>query len=283
LQREGEKDNPPHVFAISLRVTNSTYTGAVALTGIYVGSAVVLAACSAAAGYAYLAPACGAFLPLVSRGRTKGVALTFDDGPTPPGTERVLEILAHYRVPAAFFVIGANAARWPDLVRRMHTEGHLICNHTYDHVPTGALRPPSFWRGQLARTDAVVESIIGRRPAFFRPPLGHKSPWMARPIRERGLVTVAWSRRGLDGIATTPERITRRLVPHARDGDILLLHDGREPSSSRDPTPTIEALPKVIEGIRARGLSFVRLDALLGREGYLAAATPTGETATSSA
>lgn len=249
---------------------------------IQIGSSLALAALATGA-YAYLAPSCRLFLPLIARAHTRGVALTFDDGPTPAGTPHILDILARERVPAAFFVIGANAARWPDLVRRIHAEGHLVCNHTFDHIPTGALRPPSFWRDQLQRTDEAIGSIIGLRPAFFRPPLGHKSPWMARPIRERGLTTIAWSRRALDGIATSETSITQRLVPRARDGDILLLHDGREPRSDRDPTPTIRALPGVIEGIRARGLSFVRLDRLLARDGYLTAATPTRETATSSA
>jgi peptidoglycan/xylan/chitin deacetylase (PgdA/CDA1 family) len=245
-----------------------------------IGSVLALSAVGVCA-YAYLAPASGVFLPSISRGRGAGVALTFDDGPTPGGTGAVLDVLARQGVSAAFFVIGGNAARWPDLVRRMHAEGHIVCNHTYDHLPLGALRPPGFWREQLRRTDEVIGSIIGERPAFFRPPLGHKSVWMRGEVRRSGKVTVSWSRRGLDGVATTADRIVGRIVPRARAGDIVLLHDGRESWSRRDPGPTVAALPRVIGGLRGRGLAFERLDRLLGLEPYLAAATRAGATGSS--
>ena len=247
---------------------------------VQLGSVLALGAAGLCA-YAYIAPACGLFLPSLSRGRGPGVALTFDDGPTPGGTERVLDVLARERVAAAFFVIGANAARWPGLLRRMHDEGHAVCNHTYDHRPLGAWRGPAYWRDQLRRTDDAIESAIGVRPAFFRPPLGHKTAWMRGAVAEGGKVTVSWSRRGLDGVATSADRIVGRIVPRARAGDIVLLHDGREPWSARDPGPTVAALPRVIEGVRARGLEFERLDRSLGLSPYLAAATRTGETGTS--
>lgn len=236
--------------------------------------------------HSYISPASRAFLPLISRGDRSSptVTLTFDDGPRLEGTPQILDILARNRVQAAFFVIGANAARYPDLVRRMDAEGHLICNHTYDHLPLGALRPGRFWREQLKKCDDTIEAIIGRRPAFFRPPLGHKSPRLRRPLRESGHLTVCWSCRGWDGMATTKDKILARMAERARGGDILLLHDGREPWSDRDPAPTVTALEPLIRRIRERGLEFVRLDRMIGHPAYFgtpleaeAALAPMGE------
>jgi peptidoglycan/xylan/chitin deacetylase (PgdA/CDA1 family) len=224
-----------------------------------------------AGSYGYFVPSCRMYLPVISHGRgsSGAVALTFDDGPTPIGTGPILDVLARLRVPAAFFVIGENASRYPDLVRRMDAEGHVVCNHTYDHLKLGALRSASFWREQLLRTDDAIEKIIGKRPALFRPPFGHKSPRMRQPLRESGHLTVGWSRRGLDGVPTTPEKIVKRLAPRAAPGDILLLHDGRERWSRRDPAPTIAALQPLISGVRAKGLRFERLDRLINCEAYL--------------
>ena len=214
------------------------------------------------------------FLPVVNRAGAgnRAVALTFDDGPTPGGTDRVLDVLREHRVPAAFFVIGSNVCRFPDLVRRMHDEGHLIGNHTFDHRPLCALRPPSHWRQQLTSTDDAVESAIGLRPALFRAPWGHKSPWMRTPLRECGKTPIGWTRRAFDGVAVSAESVVRRLGS-AGPGEVLLLHDGRPARSKRDPAPTVDALPRVIEAIQASGLTIERLDRMLGLEPYLAART----------
>ncbi len=237
---------------------------------VAVGAAALGVAAAGACAYAYVAPNCRVFLPVVSHGdRASGaVALTFDDGPRVEGTTQILDVLKREGVSAAFFVIGANSEKYPELIRRMDAEGHLVCNHTYDHRPMGALKTRRFWRDQLKRTDAVISSIIGRRPAMFRAPLGHKCAGMRGPVREGGYTPVGWSRRGFDGVATTPEKIVARLAEKAVSGDILVMHDGREPWSSRDPAPTVAALPRVIARLRERGLGFARLDALLGIEGY---------------
>jgi peptidoglycan/xylan/chitin deacetylase (PgdA/CDA1 family) len=231
--------------------------------------------CAASLAYAYLAPRSRAFLPMVGRadGSRPAVALTFDDGPRPEGTGPILDLLAEHRVPAAFFVIGANAREHPDLVRQMHEQGHLVCNHTYDHRRFGALRSRRFWRNQLERTDEAIADAIGLTPALFRPPWGHKSPWMRAPLRELGKTPVGWSRRAFDGLPIRPGSIVRRMAPWTRAGDILVLHDGCEPLSSRDPAATVAALGPLIKAIRAKGLEFVRLDELLGINPYLATRT----------
>ena len=193
------------------------------------------------------------------------VALTFDDGPHPEATDAILGILRQYDVPAAFFVVGSNVIRWPDVLRRIDAAGHTIGNHTFDHAYHGIIRGPRYWREQVAKTDEAIEQTIGRRTTLFRPPMGFKSLPIKWAVKRHGHRVVTWSRRARDGVRTTSERIIDR-VSDAAAGDIILLHDGVAPGKHRDPTPTVEALPRVIETLRERGLSFVSLEGFDARD-----------------
>lgn len=198
------------------------------------------------------------------------VALTFDDGPDESVTPQILEILRRENVPAAFFVIGSNARKNQALLSRIHADGHVIGNHSFTHSHLGSLRWSRYWDDEFARTDALITSAIGRRPAFFRPPMGLRNPRMMKSARSRGYTTITWSCRGLDGVRTTAKRILARLERSIRSGSIIVLHDGTDPFGHRDPQSTLEALPLLIKNIRAQGLEFVRLDELIGVEPYLA-------------
>ena len=197
------------------------------------------------------------------------VALSFDDGPSAMVTPQILQILAEFNVPAAFFVVGTKAQAHPDLVRQAYAQGHLIGNHTFDHAGGAILRGAGYWRAQLRRNDEVVQALIGQRPGLFRPPYGFKTWPVMRAVRANGQTLVSWSRRGMDGVATTPQRILQRLVPQAGAGDILNLHDSVEPGQGHPPNATVAALPKLITGLRQRGLQIVRLDQLLGIAAYV--------------
>ena len=208
--------------------------------------------------------------PVVAHGRREGpprVALTFDDGPWPGATDRVLDILGELELKAAFFVIGRYVEQHPQLVHRMHEEGHLIGNHTYDHLGLSFLRGRKFWHDQLDRTDAAIERVTGARPRLYRPPLGMKT-WISARAAAQHHTTVTWSRSAKDGLATTSDRILSRLLPRSRPGDILLLHDGVSPQSDRDPSVTVAALPTLIRGLRTRGLEPARLDEMTGLAPY---------------
>ena len=89
------------------------------------------------------------------------VSLTFDDGPTPGSTERVLDLLAKLNTPATFFVIGQNAEQWPQLLRRMDAEGHIVAGHTFDHRHFGLFRGWGYWQRQVERSNRLIEEIIG--------------------------------------------------------------------------------------------------------------------------
>ena len=208
--------------------------------------------------------------PIVHRGpRTRpNVALTFDDGPHPEATPAILDALAEHGVRAAFFVIGVHAERWPRLVRRMVDEGHVVGNHSYDHHRWGSMWGVRYWRDQIGRTQELVARLTGRRPAYFRPPMGFKSLNVSWVLRSAGLTQVTYSLRGFDGFPTTPERILERLLPKATAGDIIALHDGRDPYIDRPRLATRDAVRPLIQGLRERGLEIVRLDRLIGVEAW---------------
>jgi len=198
------------------------------------------------------------------------VSLTFDDGPTPGCTDRVLDLLAELKVPATFFVIGRNAEKSPELVRRMYDEGHLVANHTLDHTHSGIFRGWRYWRKQLSCTDDIIARLIGRRPAVFRPSMGFTTWPIHHAARSGGHALVNWSLRARDGISNSEKDILRRLLEPAAAGDILMLHDGIDPQLRQpaDRTGTISVLRPLIEGLRARRLTPVRLDELLGIAPY---------------
>jgi len=191
------------------------------------------------------------------------IALTFDDGPTPASTPQVLDILRQLAVPAAFFVIGRSAAASPDLLQRIVAEGHLLENHSTTHAHLGMFRGPRFWKREIDETTQVIEHSTGVTPRYFRPPVGMKNFFTLRAARRANLQTVTWSCRGMDGLPTTSQRIVDRVATRAKAGDIIALHDGVEPGSSRDPQVTVDALKPLILKLRERGLQFVRLDELL--------------------
>ncbi len=191
------------------------------------------------------------------------VALTFDDGPWPGSTDLILDVLDRERVRASFFVIGRYAAEQPGLIRRIHEQGHLIGNHTFDHSRLGMFRGPRYWEDQIRKTADTVTALTGERPRWFRPPMGFKSPIVMRAARALDHAVVTWTRRAYDGVRTDPGAIIRNLRP-AQAGEILLLHDGRDPASRREMGPTAAALQQVIADLRRAGLGIVRIDDLLG-------------------
>jgi len=196
------------------------------------------------------------------------IALSFDDGPTPGASDRVLDLLGELGVKASFFVIGQNVVRAPRLLERMDAEGHLIGNHSFDHSHWAMWRGRDYWQEQVDKTDEAIEEIIGKKPAMFRPPVGIKTWYTIGAARRRGQQVVAWSVRGFDGVATTSQRIVNRVLPRCSAGDIVSLHDGIEPNAPRDPTPTLEAIKPLVIGLRQRGLTPVRLDELTGLQAY---------------
>ena len=202
--------------------------------------------------------------------RRPRVALTFDDGPTPQSTPAVLDALERVNAPATFFVVGRNVREHPHLLARIHARGHLIANHSFTHPRQGLWGLRTFWRKQLDACDDAIFDLIGRRPTFFRPPMGLKHWHMLKEVTWSGQTCVTWTRRARD---TNPRRaraakITKRLTKNVRDGDILLLHDGHEPGHPGTRQATADAVLPLVNQLRDRGFDLVRLDELLDQPGY---------------
>jgi peptidoglycan/xylan/chitin deacetylase (PgdA/CDA1 family) len=237
----------------------------------WIGTGVAAGAVVGGCTWAAVSPRNGFWGPVIWHGPRDGskrVALTFDDGPTAPYTGEILDQLGALKVPATFFAIGRNIARDGELIGRAHAEGHLIGNHSQDHWHYGVTRREKYWTRQIVDTADAIERRIGRRPAMFRPPMGVKTWHTARAAAATGHATVTWTRRGLDGVSTTTQKIVHRLTANTVGGDILLLHDGIEPKGRTTPAVTVTTIRPVVEGLRARGLELVRLDELLGIPGY---------------
>ena len=202
---------------------------------------------------------------VVSRGPAGSarVALTFDDGPNPVTTRRVLEVLAPTRHRATFFVLGEKARRHPDVVREIHAGGHTLGIHGDFHDRLHSFRMPRTVRDEIVRAADAVEAATGARPRFFRPPLGHTSVTTIRGVRLAGVTLIGWSSRGFDGIRgrsleAVVERVSRTLI----DGAIVMLHDAAE-HDDFEPA-SVRALPQLVALLEERGLTSVGLDALLG-------------------
>ena len=194
------------------------------------------------------------------------VGLTFDDGPHAQDTPAILDILDASRVRATFFFVGERARRHPDLVRRAARAGHEIGVHSDTHPWWFSLASPARVRREVERATDTLRALSGRQPAHFRPPIGHKSLFLKQELEARGLTLVTWSSRGLDTIGRSPEAIQERVLATAGPGGIVLLHEGTW--RARDGTsPTVTALPGLIQALRARGLEPVSLEDLRrGRE-----------------
>lgn len=187
------------------------------------------------------------------------VALTFDDGPSVPYTAEVLDVLRERHVKATFFLCGANALRYPGLVRRIQAEGHVIGNHTYSH-PYLYLERESRIADEIDRTQDVLERISGRRPTLFRPPFGVRWFTLWPLLRARRMTMVLWSVRGYDG-ALDARGIERATLEKLQPGAIILLHDGFETHAPEqvDRSATVRALPAIIEGARKAGYTFAQI------------------------
>jgi peptidoglycan-N-acetylglucosamine deacetylase len=201
-------------------------------------------------------------LRLPEEARRRGeVALTFDDGPDPEVTPRVLELLEAHGASASFFLIGRRAARHPALARELVRRGHSAENHTDRHLKAFAALPFGAMRREVAAGQRAIADASGEAPRFFRPPVGLRSPLLDPVLAGIGLAQVAWTRRGFDTVRREPAAIARRLGRGLAAGDILLLHDGnvaRMRDDGRTPV-VLEALPVLLRQIAASGLRAVSL------------------------
>ena len=185
------------------------------------------------------------------------IALTFDDGPNPYFTPLILDILNKYNVKATFFCIGRQVAAYPALVKQEYMAGHIIGNHTWSH-PDLALLSPANVNLQLVSTSNAIQEAIGVQPIYFRPPYGVMSVPALTQAYHLGLTTVIWNDEARDWQLPGMNVIVERILGLARNGAIVLLHDG-----GGNRSQTVAALPYIIKGLRARGFQLVTIEQMM--------------------
>ncbi|MEM9317530.1 MAG: polysaccharide deacetylase family protein [Pseudomonadota bacterium] len=199
-------------------------------------------------------------VPLILTRATHGraeVALTFDDGPHPTLTPQLLDILAAYGARATFYVIGRNAARYPEILRRMAAEGHEIGNHTWSHPSLYGVSDGGVL-AEIDRTNDAVRAAVGFDPQSIRPPYGNMYPRQSHMVFDaRGMTTVLWSVDPLDWQRPGSGVVAGRIINGSHSGAVVLSHDIHG--------PTVRAMPAVLDGLRGRGYSMVQVSEIVDR------------------
>jgi peptidoglycan/xylan/chitin deacetylase (PgdA/CDA1 family)/Flp pilus assembly protein TadD len=191
------------------------------------------------------------------RGKARLVALTFDDGPNPLFTPRLLDILRMHKVRATFFMVGTQVLSWPDLARQVADEGHEIGNHSFSH-PNMKLLSPERVEHEVLRAKVVIEQATGRATRLFRPPGGRFSDQAVRAAAAVGHRTVLWTSNILESEVRDPHAIALRMARELAGGGIALMHNGRD--------ETVEVLPQLLARLKTMGVRFVTVSELLAGE-----------------
>ena len=192
------------------------------------------------------------------------IALTFDDGPDPEVTPRVLDILAEHGARATFFCIAGKAMRHPELCREIVQRGHAIENHSSSHPVTFAFHLLGGLRTEIVAAQAEIARLTSRAPRFFRPPAGFRSPLLDPVLHDLGLKLVTWTRRGFDTRLRDADFVAARLMAGLCAGDILLLHDGHAARGPDGAPVAVKVLPRLLQRANALGLRPVTLDHAIG-------------------
>ena len=237
-------------------------------TGIYGGLGAIGGAGLAVGGYAYasLWPTSQIFgRTLIAPRRPGEIALTFDDGPNPTWTPRLLDILAAHNVHATFFMMGSYAKGEAALVRRISDAGHLIGNHTWSH-PNLARSASSRVLDELTRTNDILSQITGNLVRYFRPPFGARRPYVLRLARQLGLIPVTWNAMTSDWSEPSADKIAAELIKKIERmqkrgwaGNIVL-HDGGHRGQNANRGPSVAAAGQLLIHYAATH-QFVTLDA----------------------
>ncbi len=179
------------------------------------------------------------------------VALTFDDGPDPSHTALLLDGLAKRQIKASFFITGKNAESYPELVKRMHEEGHLIGNHTYSHLQLNRSNRELF-KEELVKTNDIIKEITGEEVVYVRPPYGS---WDKSFEEELNMFPVLWTIDPLDWCTGDAACVINKVVPKVKENAIILLHDEYDSS--------VTAALQIVDELKKQGYEFVTVDEIL--------------------
>lgn len=191
------------------------------------------------------------------------VALTFDDGPNPVYTPQILQILKNYGIKATFFMIGDNVARHPDVAKQVVADGNEVGNHSLKHSYTLPFLTSRQIRQDYHKTQRIIQEATGVTTQLYRAPHGRMSPWMGQTLKDEGAKIVRWQVSAADWKNTPPEVVVQRILKKVKPGSMILLHDGIDLNDKANRKAVVEALPGLIDGLKAQGYRFVTVSQLL--------------------
>jgi len=206
---------------------------------------------------------------VANRDAEKKLALTFDDGPSEKYTSKILDILSRNNVKATFFIIGSNAEKNPELVKRIISEGHEIGNHTYSHPQLKKISPEEL-NLEINKTQKIIKGITGITPTLFRPPGGYLNNTIMEIITSNNCIPVLWSWRQdtMDWKNPPVDTVVNTVLSNVKDGDIILFHDYIYGES-----PTPEALNRIIPELLNKGYNFLTVTELINTKNQPATQT----------
>jgi len=194
----------------------------------------------------------------------KIVALTFDDGPSPLWTPRILDELKKSGVKATFFMLGDHVQKYPDVAKRVAEEGHEIGNHTYDHHVLIYYKMEELEK-ELRDTEKIIKDVTGKTTEYFRPPKAWLTTQEKEKIKAMGYKIILWSLNSKDWVSFDDKYIIRYILRNIQPGDIILFHDSGGVFSTEGGSrkETVLTIPKLVEKLRAKGYRFVTITELL--------------------
>ena len=187
----------------------------------------------------------------------KKIALTFDDGPHPVKTPKILDLLEKHGVKATFFIVGENAEAYPEIVAAEGAGGHELANHSYTHTRFSKLTVAEI-KEEIERTDAAIKKAAGKSPKLFRPPEGAYSKDIVSIAEGMGKQTVIWTVDTMDWAKSPRDEIVENVKANVTFGSIILFHD-----CTRDGTFTLEALELLLPYLKSQGYEFVTVSELI--------------------
>lgn len=188
------------------------------------------------------------------------ISITFDDGPNPNFTPKVLKLLKEYNAKATFFLIGKKAEEHPEIVRQIINEGHTVGSHSFSHSKNFGFFSTKKVTAELNQNIALLKEISGKEVKLFRPPFGVTNPNIKKALKRTGQFSIGWSKRSLDTTNLSEVKVLDRIISNLRKGDIILLHD----SSAK----TIAVLEQLLLTLPQHKLQSVPVDRLLEIEAY---------------
>ena len=206
----------------------------------------------------------GFFVKATCRGDSteKRVVLTFDDGPDPAATRDLLEVLRNHQIKAGFFPIGKKTRDYPEIIKQIDQEGHILGNHTFRHAWWTNFLISGGLDREMRMAQEAIEAAVGKVPAYFRPPMGLTNPHLRRALKKHRLSVVGWDVRPFDTTAST-EKVIKRVLKKIRNGSIIALHD-----TGRIPADLVRLTDELAIKIKERNYIFSDLEELTGIRAY---------------